>query len=223
VNTKASDTPLPRLLIVDDHALFARGIALLVEQALGWPCVLAARVDEAEQRLQEARAAGAPVTLVLLDLELPGLSGLEGLTRLRGLDPGLAIVVCSAHGAELARRRALDRGARAYVSKGESPDELLAVLRAAARAAAAGAARPVPAGAPDAAADAGPDLSPRQRDVLWLLAEGKSNKVIARALGMAENTVRNHVAALLDRLGVANRHEAAAAALRLGLLDPPAR
>lgn len=212
---------VPRLLIVDDHALFARGIALLVEQALGWPCLLAARVEEAEQRLLAARSAGAPVTLVLLDLELPGLSGLEGLTRLRALEPGLAVVVCSAHGAELARRSALERGARAYVGKGESPDELLAVLRAAARAPAAAPGH-APVQAP-AAGDAGPELSPRQREVLWLLAEGKSNKVIARALGMAENTVRNHVAALLDRLGVANRHEAAAAAQRLGLLDPPAR
>jgi DNA-binding NarL/FixJ family response regulator len=209
----ASDGAPPRLLIVDDHTLFARGVALLVEQSLGWAVAIAGRVEDAERQVREAASQGEPTTLVLLDLELPGVSGLEGLSRLRALAPELPVVVCSSHVGELARRAALERGARAYVNKAEPPEELLASLRRALRGPAVVASAQSGSNGDDSAL-----LPPRQREVLLLLTEGKSNKVIARALGLAENTVRNHVAALLERLAVANRHEAAAAAERLGLL-----
>lgn len=202
-----SDASPRRLLIVDDHTLFARGMALLVQQDLG----LAADIDGSAEAALRRLGGGDRPALVLLDLELPGLSGLETVSRLRALDPQLPVVVCSSHQGDLARQAALERGARAYVSKAEPPERLVAVLRQALRGAS-----PTHEAQPPAAADAG--LTARQREVLWLVAEGKSNKVIARQLDMSENTVRNHVAAILDRLGVQNRHEAAAAAQRLGLL-----
>jgi DNA-binding NarL/FixJ family response regulator len=192
-----------KLLVVDDHTLFARGVALLVEQGLGWSVRLAGSVESALPLLAEGFDA------VLLDLELPGVSGLEGLARLQASAPSLPVVVCSSHSGELARAASLERGARAYLNKAEPPERLLAVLARALR----GASESAEGGKVAPAAD----LTPRQREVLWLVAEGKSNKVIARALDMSENTVRNHVAAILDRLGVGNRHEAAAAAQRLGL------
>jgi DNA-binding NarL/FixJ family response regulator len=192
------------VLLVDDHPLFAQGMALLIERELGLAAVRDTSCEAALQRLQR----GENFSLVLLDLELPGLSGIEGVARIGALRPGLPVVVCSSHQGELARNAVLERGARAFVSKADAPDRLLAALRRAL----AGAA--IPAAPPRAAGE----LTARQQQVLLLLAEGKSNKVIARALEMSENTVRNHVAALLDRLGAANRHEAAAAARRLGLL-----
>lgn len=194
--------PLP-VLLVDDHPLFAQGMALLIERELALPSVRETSCEAALQRLQRGEA----FSLVLLDLELPGLSGIEGVGRMRALCPGLPVVVCSSHQGELARDAVLERGARAFVSKAEPPQRLLDALRRAL----------VGAPAPTASRAAGA-LTARQQQVLLLLAEGKSNKVIARALGMSENTVRNHVAALLDRLGAANRHEAAAAARRLGVL-----
>lgn len=209
-----------RLLIVDDHALFAHGVALLVQQRLGLACQVVASVEAALQVVQAA-APEPPVDAVLLDLQLPGLSGLEGVVRLLQARPSLAIVVCSSHVGEAARGAALARGARAFVGKAEPPEVLLAALRRVLQGAhtdtAAGAAA-VPGGT---AAGATTTLTTRQREVLWLVAEGKSNKVIGRQLDMSENTVRNHVAAILERLGVDNRVEAIAAARQLGLLDHP--
>lgn len=201
-----------RLLIVDDHALFAHGVALLVQHRLGLGAALAADVGAALRALQDQPS----IDTVLLDLQLQGLSGLEGVARLLQARPGLAIVVCSSHAGEGTRQAALARGARAFVGKAEPPDVLLAALRRAL----AG----VPGTDPAAAAAAGTAtaLTARQREVLWLVAEGKSNKVIGRQLDMSENTVRNHVAAILDRLGVDSRLEAATAARRLGLIDDAA-
>lgn len=207
----------PALLIVDDHALFAHGMALLVRQNLAVEVLVRPDVESALQAVADTPSLRA----VLLDLELPGLSGLEGVGRLLQARAGLAVVVCSSHAAEAVRQAALARGARAFVSKAESPELLCAAVRR------------VLGGDGDAvtsggnglaeAARPGPQdaLTARQRDVLWLLAEGKSNKVIARQLGMSENTVRNHVAAILARLAVDNRLEAATAARRLGLLQAP--
>jgi two-component system, NarL family, nitrate/nitrite response regulator NarL len=198
------------VLVVDDHPLFGRGVAMLVRDELRRPAVLEGSVEAALERL----AAGEAFALVMLDLELPGLSGLEGVQRVRALRPKLPVVVCSSHQGELARQAAIERGAHAFVHKGEPPERLLAAMRSAL------------AGVPGEAAGAGQGsamLTTRQREVLWLLSEGKSNKVIARALDMSENTVRNHVAAILDRLGVQNRHAAAAEAQRLGLMPPTER
>lgn len=196
-------------MIVDDHALFAHGVAMLLQHSLGLQTEIVGSVEAALARL----AAGQRYCVALLDLELPGLSGLEGVQRLLAVDALLPIVVCSSHGADAARQAALGRGARAFVGKGEAPEQLLAAVRRARLGNS-----PVADGA--AAPGRGDALTARQREVLWLVTQGKSNKVIARQLGMSENTVRNHVAAILERLGVQNRHEAATAAQRLGLLMP---
>lgn len=198
-----------RLLIVDDHALFAHGVALLVQHRLGLDSTVVASVAAALQALQ----AAPPIDAALLDLQLPGLSGLEGVAQLLRAQPRLAIVVCSSHAGEATRQAALARGARAFVGKAEPPEVLLSALR---RALAQAPAIGTGAGAGTGTATA---LTARQREVLWLVAEGKSNKVIGRQLDMSENTVRNHVAAILDRLGVDSRLEAATAARRLGLID----
>lgn len=204
----------PVLLIVDDHALFAHGMALLARQQLEVEVLVQPSVEAALKVV----AATPSLRAVLLDLQLPGLSGLEGVNRLLQARADLAVVVCSSHAADSVRQAVLARGARGFVSKAESPEVLCAALRRVLRGSTAAADGPQTAFRP-AAQEA---LTARQREVLWLLAEGKSNKVIARQLDMSENTVRNHVAAILDRLDVDNRLEAATAARRLGLLEGPA-
>lgn len=196
----------PRILVIDDHRLFGEGLALLLREGLGASVELAETFAAGLARLQ----APPPVSLVVLDIELPDTNGLEGVTRLRTAAEAPPVVVVSSHASPMARDTALARGAAAYVSKAEQPEPLMAALRAVMRGM-----RP---SQPLESAAAGAGFTLRQREVLILLAEGKSNKVIARQLAISENTVRNYVAAILDRLGVANRHEAARAAARLGLL-----
>lgn len=196
--------PDARVLIVDDHKLFAHGLAMLVQRDLELDTEVLGSCEEALARLERGERYG----LVVLDLELPGMSGLQGLHRLRAMEPTMRVVVCSSNTSALAVQSAMDGGAQAYIHKSETPDQMCATLRRVLKGVAA---EPRPIGT-------GSGLTTRQQEVLLLLVEGKSNKVIARALGMSENTVRNHVAAILERLGAANRHEAANAAVRLGLM-----
>jgi len=203
------------VLVIDDHALFAQGLALLIERDLDRAVEIAASCEAGLKRLAE----GGPCALIVLDLELPGLSGLEGLRRIRSQAPQVPVVVVSSVQASLARDAVVERGAHAFVSKAEPPERLMPVLRSALGIGAAG--RRAGALAAAAGNTSALVLTGRQQEVLLLVAAGKSNKVIARQLGMSENTVRNHVAAILDRLGAASRMEAAQAARRLGLLADP--
>ena len=151
--------PPDPVLIVDDHALFAHGLAMLVQHSLGLQAHIVGSVEAALARL----AAGQRYSVALLDLELPGLSGLEGVQRLLAVEPLLPIVVCSSHGADAARQAALGRGARAFVGKGEAPEQLLSAVRRARLGHAT-----VAEGA--AAPGRGDALTARQREVLWLVS-----------------------------------------------------
>lgn len=199
-----------RVLVIDDHQLFAQGLSLLISRDLGFQVVMETRCEAALARLR----GDADFALIVLDLELPGVSGIEGLYRLREVAPHIPVVVVSGHTATLARDTALERGARAFIAKSEAPENLIAALRRTLDTLCLpqlSSELPAPRNASG--------LTARQQEVLLLMSEGQSNKMIARCLAMSENTVRNHVSAILERLGVTNRHEAAAAARRLGLLD----
>lgn len=199
-----------RVLVIDDHQLFAQGLSLLISRDLGLQVVMETRCEAALARLR----GDADFALIVLDLELPGVSGIEGLHRLREVAPHIPVVVVSGHTATLARDTALERGARAFIAKSEAPENLIAALRRTLDTLGL----PQPSSEPPSPRNAS-GLTARQQEVLLLMSEGQSNKMIARCLAMSENTVRNHVSAILERLGVTNRHEAAAAARRLGLLD----
>lgn len=191
-----SRCPDGAILLVDDHAMFRTGLRLILGPVVE-ACVLEAG------SLSEALAFEQPVALILLDVQLPGVSGLEGLAALRQRWPNACVVMLSAQANAADVQRALNEGASYFLSKHASAAEICEVLEAAI----AGAA---PANnASISQADARPakhgQLSPRLLMVLDLLCMGKSNKAMAAELGISENTVRNHVVALMRHFGADTR------------------
>jgi DNA-binding NarL/FixJ family response regulator len=200
-----------RILMVDDHPLFRSGIAGVIAD-------LAATVETTEASSCEKAlgllAAGREFALILLDLNLPGMDGMTGLARLRDAAPATPVVVLSATEDSRKIKQAIAAGAKGYVPKSAGRDILLNALRLVLS---GGVYLPINIMESPAAAST-EQLTPRQREVLQWLVRGKSNKEIADLLGMAENTVRVHVAAILRYLDVKNRTEAGYAATRRGLL-----
>lgn len=204
---------LPTVLLVEDHTLFREGMRLM----LGSSPLVRARIIEAGN-LMDALALPDVVDLVLLDIGLPGVGGIDGLLSLRQRWPNAAIVMLSAHDRPELVRQALSRGACGFVSKTAQPVHICQEVRrwlGRQHDTAEG-------GAPTAPeADAAPDeevLTPRQYDVLRLLAQGLSNKAIAYQMNLSENTIRNHVVAILRLFNAQTRTGAVMAAQRRGLL-----
>ena len=202
-----------RILVVDDHPLFRSGIAGVIAE-------LAATVETTEASSCEKAlgllAAGREFALILLDLNLPGMDGMTGLARLRDAAPATPVVVLSATEDSRKIKQAIAAGAKGYVPKSAGRDILLNALRLVLS---GGVYLPINImESPPPASTATEQLTPRQREVLQWLVRGKSNKEIADLLGMAENTVRVHVAAIFRYLDVKNRTEAGYAATRRGLL-----
>jgi len=199
-----------RFLIVDDHALFRSGLRLVLKEGL--PDV---EVLEAASMEQAVRVTGGPPDLVLLDIQLQGVNGLEGLGLLQQRWPQVPVVMLSSIVEPDTIALALSRGARAFVSKGDTSARILELIQQT-------------LGQPQLSdalvrrlrADIGPHpaeatqprLTPRQCEVLDLLCEGLSNKMIARRLVVSEFTVRGHVQAILGLLGVTSRSQATFAA-----------
>ena len=199
-------------LLVDDHALFRDALALLI--AVRHPDVNlrhAARLDTALQAL----AADPVPELVLLDLALPDSDGMHTLAQVRGAAPMARVIVLSADDRAETVLAAIDQGAAGFIPKTASAGVLEEALRVVLQ---RGVFVPPAAlmQAPAAPAQALP-LSQRQTEVLRLLVEGKSNKVIGKLMGLSPSTVRTHVEALFLRLGVHNRTQAVVSAARLGL------
>jgi DNA-binding NarL/FixJ family response regulator len=211
------------ILLVDDHALFRGGLKSLLKE-LGAGLVL----DEAgncSQALQQA--AGRRYDLILLDLNMPGLNRLDALAALRDAAPDAPVVVLSGETEPNLVRATIERGAMGFIPKSATPEVLIEALRLVLAHGvylplevleSMNAATPA-AGPPGDATDAGslPGLTPRQRDVLRYVIQGKPNKVIARELDIAESTVKVHLSSVLRAFGVRNRTEAVYAAARSGL------
>ena len=210
-----------RLLVVDDHTLFRR--ALLALLAGDDDLQVVGEAGDAAEAVRKAQALQPDV--VLLDNHLPGATGIQAIGELREAAPAAKIVMLTVSEDEQDLQQALRAGASGYllktidgdvlaqsihrVMRGEpvvSP-ELLGKLVAALQAPAAPGA-PVPA---PVVPDAGPGLSPREQEVLRQVARGASNKEIARALDIAETTVKIHVQHILRKLGVSSRVQAAVA------------
>ena len=199
-----------RILLIDDHVLFRCGLRMVL--ASGIPELEVAEAGSLEEGL---RAGMESPALVLLDIQLQGLNGLEGIALVKRKWPEAVVVILSSDAAPHNVRMALERGAAAFVSKADSADNILALIERLRRGEPASAAHQ-PAGAEGLAA---PQLlTPRQFEVLDLLCQGLPNKVIGRRLGLSENTVRGHVQAVLAALQVSSRSEAGFAARRRGLV-----
>ncbi len=204
-----------KLLLIDDHALFREGVAALVEQRMpGVALHLAGDLNAARSVL----AAHPDCRLALLDLGLPDSHGLDGIARLRELAPALPIVVLSADDRPETVLGAIDRGAAGFIPKSADSAAFASALREVLDGR-VHLPRQALLGADTAQADDGEalGLSPRQVDVLRLLVEGRSNKMIMRELELSESTVKTHLQAIFRRLGVSSRTQAVVAAARLGL------
>jgi len=204
-----------RILVIDDHALFRQGLKHLLRDLDERVEVLeAAGCNEAEAR------RGTPFDLILLDLHMPGIAGLDALAAMREAFEVARIVVLSGEEDPRQIRRAIDAGAAGFIPKASTPEVLLGALRLIL---ADGVYLPPVAlrgvGEPEVAAQATEDriaqlLSDRQIEVLRKAVEGKANKVIARELGISDSTVKTHLSAAFRALGVHNRTEAVYAAAR---------
>jgi len=223
--------PRMKTLLVDDHSLFREGLALLITQGFAQlQLQQAGDIAEAIRQLQ----LNPDTELLLLDLALPDSAGMSGLICLREHAPQVTIVVLSADESPETVLAAIDAGAAGFIPKtarGGVMQQALrtvlaggvylppsAVLGARDDAAAVAAAFDPPV--PDA--DAVTGLTPRQTDVLRLLIEGKTNKLICRELDLSESTVKTHMASIFSRLGASSRTQAVVAAARLGLRLGPA-
>jgi DNA-binding NarL/FixJ family response regulator len=204
-------------VIADDHGMYRMGLAFTLKDRLGFDEVAeACSLDEALEKLGETEG----VALALFDLSMPGMESAASLAAVRECYPDLPIAVVSGSDSRNDVLDALAAGVNGFVPKRLVDEELVAALRTIVSGAifvpptlaTTGIARTRPASHEPLALDR---LTPRQRDVLSLLIEGRSNKEIARALDLGHGTVKIHLAALFRHLGVRNRAAAVAAAAPL--------
>ena len=204
---------MTRVLIVDDHPVFRDGLAGLLATLRG--VEVAGTAGTAEEALAAIEETAPDV--VLMDINLPGASGVEATRRASQIAPRTAVLVISMVDDDDTVFAALAAGARGYVLKGACADQIAAALRTVAAGGAvfgAGVATRLLAQPPGqlsgpAAPPRPDDLTTREREVLDLLAEGASNQQIARSLGISLKTVQNHVSRILDKLQAADRTQAA--------------
>ena len=200
-----------KVLIIDDHAMFRRGIALLLEQLPGEKLFLEAGSCEDGFAVLSKHP---DVALILLDLALPGMGGLEGLKQLRSMHPTTPIAMLSGQENPRFMADVMQLGANGFIPKSCSAEVLLAALQVVL---AGGTYLPgVGVINPTGSALESRSLTTRQLEVLDLLCEGRSNREIADALGMRVNTVRAHLAVIFRQLNVDSRHDAARVALAMG-------
>lgn len=200
-----------RILIVDDHAIVRDGLSRLLAAEGGHEVKLAASGREALALARSFRPG-----LVVLDLNLPGLGGLELLRRLAQADAG-KILVLSMHAEPLYARRSLEAGAQGYVSKNAAPDELLAAVRrvaAGGRYVEAEIAQALALGEATQTLDA---LSPRELEIMRLLGGGSSLAEIAEALGASYKTIANTCTLIKSKLGVARTADLVRLAIETGV------
>ncbi|MEZ4217392.1 MAG: response regulator transcription factor [Myxococcota bacterium] len=207
-----------KLLICDDHAVFRAGLRTIAVELAADVELLEAEDGEAAIALADAHP---DLDLALLDLRMPGVNGHAGVRRFRKAHPSLPVVVVSADEDAETVRASLDAGAAGHIPKSSTGDQMLAALRLVL----AGGTF-VPRSALLASTDASrrrsraDGLTVRQREVLSLVARGLTNKEICGVLGLAEGTVKSHLAAIFEALEVTNRTEAAVAARELDLRAP---
>ncbi len=205
------------ILIVDDHGMTREGMRVYLSREPGFEIL--GEASDGAQAVELARRLRPDV--ILMDLHMPVMDGIAATEVLRQDLPATRVIIVTSDLEAGLVGRALHAGAAGYILKDADAE----TLRCAVRTAACGEMAISPAALRLLYDEAGTPghraaLSEREREVLCLIAQGLSNKEIARCLGIGEKTVKNHVAAILDRLGVASRTQAALAAVRLGLTSP---
>lgn len=210
------DRPI-RVVIVDDHRVLRDGLRMVLERVPGIEFV-----GEAGSAAEGAEVvARCRPDVVVMDLEMPGGDGIEGMELTRRELPGVPVVMLSIHATREDVARSLEAGANGFVAKASADTALVAAIRRAADG--------QPPEIPDGAGDDGVpgevrdplrDLSTREREVFLLLARGHGNREVADILGVSPRTVETHRAHVMTKLGAANRADLVRQALRAGLLGP---
>jgi DNA-binding NarL/FixJ family response regulator len=208
-----------RVLIADDHAVVRQGLRTFLELQEGIEVVA-----EAEDGVEAVAAVElAEPDVALVDLVMPRMDGIEAIRRIRELRPATRVIVLTSFLDDDKLLPAVRAGAAGYLLKDVQPQELVTAIRTVhdgqARLHPAVAARLLDELAVEPASRPVELLTPREREVLILIARGRPNKAIARELGIAEKTVKTHVGNILGKLGVADRTQAALLAVREGLVE----
>lgn len=213
-----------KFLLVDDHVLFREGVALVLRSGL--PDVEITEAGSCSEAF-ETLAGLSGIDLVLMDLQLPGMSGLDGITQMRSRFPEVPVVALSSSDDKETVLRALDAGAMGYIPKSSPSSVLVGALKLIMAkgiylppsvflgARTETDARERTRGPLKSPTDLG--LTPRQSDVLYLLLQGKPAKVICRELNLSPTTVKVHTSAVLRALNVTTRTQAVVAAGKMGL------
>lgn len=215
-----------RVLLADDHALFRRGVASLLAADRDFEVV--GEAVDGQRAVEMARKLMPDV--ILMDISMPGTDGLEATRRIKAEMPYVRIVILTVSDGERSLFEAVKNGAQGYLLKKIEPQALYATLRGVVQGEATlsrmmaaqlleefarMSRQPAPAAAPAA------QLTAREKEVLEQVARGRSNKEIATALAIAENTVKNHLKNILEKLHLENRVQAATFALRKGMVEKP--
>jgi len=209
-----------RIVVADDHALFRGGLEALFLSVPDTEVVGEAATGEEAV----ARAANLQPDVILMDIQMPGINGIEATRTIVRDSPQIGVIVVTMFEDDDSVFAAMRAGARGYVLKGADQDEILKVIRAVA----AGEAHFGPeiarrlmgffsAPKPAASSEAFPELTAREREVLDLIAAGLNNQEIARHLYLSTKTVRNHISNIFTKLQVADRAQAIVRAREAGL------
>lgn len=202
-----------RVLTVDDHPLLREGIAAVIGNQPD--IVIAGEASNGIEAIERFRALRPDV--VLMDLQMPEMGGIEAIVAIRGEFPQARIVVLTAHRGDAHIVRALKAGAVGCLLKDSLRKELVDAIRAVAR----GQRRIAPNLAVELAAhQADEPLTERELDVLRSIASGNSNKIVADNLGISEETVKTHVRSILAKLSANDRTHAVTIALKRGIIGP---
>ena len=211
-----------RILLVDDHLLFRKGLARLLDAQPDFEVV--GEAADGLEAVEQTRLLRPE--LVLMDLRMPNCDGLEATRRIKSQIPGVKVVILTVSDDEQDLTAAVRSGADGYLLKDLLPETLFRQLRGL-MAGEAPISRGMTGklfrqlahqGQPVVRPEAASVLSPRECEVLALLVQGRSNQEIGENLGIARNTVKNHLRSILSKLGVRNRAQAAAYAVSQGLV-----
>jgi two-component system response regulator DevR len=210
-----------RLMIVDDHEVVRMGLRAALDVEPDFTVV--AEASNGQEAIEKARAHRPDI--VLMDVRMEGIDGIEACRELRSELPDTRVLMLTSFAEEETVVAALLAGAAGYVLKNVARSRLLEALRSVARGESLldsritrGVVEKLVAARSGAAAEDDGELTAREREVLVLIAEGATNKEIAAKLVVSENTARNHVSHILGKLGFSRRSEAAAYAVKKGLV-----
>lgn len=200
-----------RVLVVEDHNVVRQGLVALLDVAGGLEVV--GEAADGVEAIAQFRKHHPDITLI--DLRLPRLSGVDAIERIRMETPHARFIVLTTYDGDEDIYRALKAGAKAYLLKGMTREDLIGTIRAVH----AGKSH-IPAAIAERLAErmGAEDLTPREFDVLEQIVHGKSNREIAAALEVSEATVKTHINSLLGKLGVTDRTQAATAAIQRGIV-----